>query len=230
MPKKEWSSSVLGYHRNMRLYLSSYRLGNHSDELKKLVGKPGAKVAVCQNALDWSSDFERKAKSLQAEFDDMKILGFEPEELDLRNYFGKPGLVEKMQSYDMIWVRGGNTFLLVKAMRQSGFSEVIDKLIKTNRVVYAGYSAAFCAVSKSLRGVELVDDKDATAEGYTTGEVWEGFGLIDFYPIVHFRSDHPESNDAEKEYEYVKGLGAPIKTFRDGDVYLVNETGSKVLT
>lgn len=214
----------------MKLYLSSYRLGNHAGELKKLVGKPGAKVAVCQNALDWSTDLERKAKSLQAEFEDMKSLGFEPEELDLRDYFGKPGLVEKMQEYDMIWVRGGNAFLLVKAMKQSIFGEVVEKLIKTNELVYAGYSAAFYAVSESLRGVELVDDKDAAAEGYYPGDVWEGFGLIDFYPIVHFRSDHPESDDVEREYEYVKGLGVPIKTFRDGDVYLVTETESKVLT
>ena len=214
----------------MKLYLSSYRLGNNTDELKKLVGKPGSKVAVCQNALDWSTDIERKAKGLKAEFDDMKSLGFEPEELDLRDYFEKPGLVEKMKSYKMVWIRGGNAFLLVKAMRQSGFGEVIDKLIKTNQLVYAGYSAAFCAVSKSLRGVELVDNKDVEADGYEPGEVWEGFGLIDFYPIVHFRSDHPESDDVEKEYEYVKSLGIPIKTLRDGDAYLVTETESKVLT
>lgn len=214
----------------MKLYLSSYRLGNHANELQNLVGKSEAKVAVCQNALDWSTDLDRKAKGLQSEFDDMKSLGFKPEEVDLRNYFGKPGLVEKMRTYDVVWVRGGNAFILVKAMKQSGFDQVIEKLIKTNRLVYAGYSAAFCAVSKSLRGVELVDDKDATAERYEPGEVWEGFGLVDFNPIVHFRSDHTESDDVEKQYEYVKSLNIPIKTFRDGDVYLVNDTEEKVLT
>lgn len=214
----------------MKLYLSSYRLGNHADELVKLVGKPGAKVAVCQNALDWSTDLERKAISLQAEFDDMKRLGFEPEELDLRDYFGKPGLTKKLRSYDMVWFRGGNTFMLVKAMKQSGFNEVIEKLIKTDRLVYAGYSAAFCAMSKSLHGVELIDDKDAEVDGYEPGDVWEGFGLIDFYPIVHFRSDHAESELAEKEYGYVKNLGTPMKTFRDGDVYIVNDAEKRVLS
>ena len=213
----------------MKLYLSSYRLGNHGDELVKLVGKPGAKVAVCQNALDWSTDLERKAKSLQAEFDDMKRLGFEPEELDLRDYFGKSGLVDVLRSYDMVWFRGGNTFMLVKAMKQSGFNEVIEKLVKTDRLVYAGYSAAFCAMSKSLHGVELVDDKDAVADGYEPGDVWEGFGLIDFYPIVHFRSDHSESELAEKEYEYVKNLDVSFKTFRDGDVYLFAGSKEKIL-
>lgn len=150
--------------------------------------------------------------------------------LTLRDYFGKPGLLEKMKSYEMVWFRGGNTFILVKAMKQSGFKEVIDKLIKTNQLVYAGYSAAFCAVSKSLHGVELVDDKDIEAEGYESGEVWEGFGLINFYPIVHFRSDHPESDLVEKEYDYVKNLNVPIKTFKDGDVYFVNGLEEKVLS
>ena len=85
-------------------------------------------------------------------------------------------------------------------------------------------------MSESLRGVELVDDINAEAEGYLPGEEWGGFGLIDFYPIVHFRSDHPESALVEKEYEYVKGLGVPIKTFRDGDVYLVDGPREQILT
>ncbi|MBP7821072.1 Type 1 glutamine amidotransferase-like domain-containing protein [Candidatus Saccharibacteria bacterium] len=213
----------------MKLYLSSYRLGNHASKLKELVDKPGARVAVCLNALDWSKDLDRRAKGLESELNDMKSLGFEPEELDLREYFSKPGLLEKMKNYDMVWFRGGNAFILVKAMKQSGFDEVIEKMVKTGRLVYAGYSAAFCVVSPSLRGVELVDDKDVEAESYESGEVWEGFGLIDFYPIVHFRSDHPESDDVEKEYEYVKSRGITLKTFKDGDVYLVDGDQRSVL-
>lgn len=214
----------------MKLYLSSYKLGNHADKLRELVGKPGAKVAVCQNALDWSTDTERRATDLQAQFDDMKSLGFEPEGLDLRDYFGKPGLLEKMKTFDIIWIRGGNVFILMKAMKQSGFDEVVEQLIKQDKLVYAGFSAAFCALASSLRGMELVDDKDAQAVGYALGEVWEGYGLIDFYPIVHFRSDHPESELVEKEYEYVKSLGVPLETFKDGDAYLVNGQTKQVLS
>lgn len=214
----------------MKLYLSSYKLGNHANALKQLVNKPGARVAVSQNARDWLTDQDKRTSDLEAQFEDMRSLGFEPEELDLRNYFGKPGLLEKMKKYDMVWFCGGNTFLLVKAMKQSGFDEVIDKLIKTDKLVYAGFSAAFCAVSPSLRGVELVDDKDVQVKGYKPGEVWEGFGLIDFYPIVHFRSNHPESELVEKEYEYIKEQGRPLKTFEDGDAYLVDGPIRKILS
>lgn len=211
------------------MYLSSFRLGDFGDELKNLVGKPNAKVAVITNALDWSTDVERVKEGNQRELEDMKSLGFVPSLLDLRKYFHKPGLVEYLKEFDLVWVRGGNTFLLVKAMKQSGFGSVIEELIKPGKLVYAGYSAAFCAVGPSLKGVELVDDVHVKAFGYDNSEVWEGFGLIDFYPIVHFRSDHPESDDVEKEYEYVKSLGSKLKTFKDGDVYIIDGERQEVL-
>lgn len=213
----------------MKLYLSSYRLGNYTDKLKELVGKPNAKVAVCVNALDATPDEVRNGVVLKREIEDMQSLGFTPEELDLREYFGKSGIVEKLQQYDLIWLSGGNVFLLAKAFKQSSFADVFEQLVKTEKIVYAGYSAAFCVLNDSLKGVELVDDKDAQAEGYEPDEIWQGIGLIDFYPIVHFRSNHHESDAVEKEYEFVVSNNIPHKTFKDGDVYLVDGEHQTVL-
>ena len=214
----------------MKLYLSSYRLGDYGEKLKGLVNKPNAKVAVSVNALDWSDDLSRVNANLNRELEDMRSLGFKPEALDLRNYFGKNNLLEKMKQYDAIWVSGGNTFILAKAYKQSGFDKVLDELVDTDKLVYAGYSAAFCVLAPSLKGVEIVDDKDVQADGYEPGEVWEGFGLIDFYPIVHFRSDHDESDSVEVEYEYIKSNKINFKTFKDGDVYLVDGSDARVLS
>ncbi len=214
----------------MRLYLSSYRVGNHAHELTELIGKKNARVAVSVNALDFSDDLERKNSRLAQEISDMESLGFEAEELDLRDYFASDSIMEHMKKYDAVWFSGGNTFILAKAFRQSGFDKVIKELVKNDELVYSGYSAAFCVLYSSLRGVELVDDKDASAEGYEPDEIWEGVGLIDFYPIVHFRSDHHESDDVEKEYDFVVKNGLPHKTFKDGDVYLVKDGTAKTLT
>jgi len=218
------------YTDGMKVYLSSYRLGDHSDELVRLVDKKEARVAVCVNALDAAPDESRNGEVLTRELGDMRGLGFEAEEIDLRDYFNKEGLLEKMREFDAVWFSGGNSFLLVKAFRQSGFGEVLEQLVRTNKLVYAGYSAAFCAVSPSLHGVELVDDKDVVAKGYETGDVWEGFSLIDFYPIVHFRSNHHESDLVEEEYDYVCKNNIKHKTFKDGDVYLVDGEKEFVLT
>ncbi len=190
--------------------------------MRELVGKPGARVAVSINAIDFSTDTERTAAVLQRELDDMRSLGFEAEQLDLREYFKRDDIVEKMAQYDLVWFSGGNTFILAKAFKQSGFDAVFEELIKQEKLIYAGYSAAFCVLPKSLHGVELVDDKDIVADGYESGEIWEGVGLIDFYPIVHFRSDHPESDDVEKEYMFVRENNMAHKTFQDGDVYIVD--------
>jgi dipeptidase E len=206
----------------MKFYLSSYRLGNHADYLKKLVGKAGAKVAVSVNALDNTDDSVRNGVVLKRELADMRILGFDPEELDLRHYFGNNGLLEKMSHYDLVWFSGGNTFLLAKAFSQSGFDQVIQKLIQPGKLVYAGYSAAFCVLYDSLHGVELVDDPNVKAKGYKDDIIWSGVGLIDFHPIVHFRSNHPESQLVEKEYEYVKKNRIRFKTFQDGDAYVID--------
>lgn len=212
----------------MKLYLSSYQLGNFTDELKRLIGKGDAKIAVCVNALDANKEFRRKV--LDRELEAMRSLGFGAEELDLRDYFNKnTDLLERMREYDAIWISGGNVFILAKAFKQSGFNQVIEQKVKTGDLVYAGYSAAFCVLTPSLHGVELVDDKDAVAEGYEPGEIWEGIGLIDFYPIVHFRSNHHESELVEKEYEYVCKNNINHKTFKDGDVYLVDGDRKEVL-
>jgi dipeptidase E len=210
----------------LRLYLSSYRLGDHEEKLVALVGRPGAKAAVCVNALDNMKSTVR-ADVLRRELDDMRRLGFVPEELDLRESFARDGLLDRMGTYELIWISGGNVFLLAKAMRQSGFDRVIRMLLKTDHIVYAGYSAAFCVLAGSLRGMELVDDVHAQADGYAPSEAWDGLGLIDFHPIVHFRSEDTESIKTEREYDFVIAHGIRHETFRDGEVYLVqNDEGA----
>lgn len=207
----------------MKLYLSSYKVGDDAEGFKKLVGKVNAKVAVIDNARDYSTDLERKAKGLQSELDAMSALGFVPKHVDLKDYFGNSEfLVEKLRDFDLVWAIGGNSFLLRKAMDQSGFDEVIEQLIKTNELVYAGYSAGIAVIAPSLKGVELVDDPNVQVEGYKSDIIWEGYGLIDFYPIVHYDSDHPESHLVDIELEHVKSLGIKYKTLRDGDTIIIN--------
>lgn len=214
----------------MKLYLSSYRLGNHPENLKELIGNPKAKIAVSINALDNYAGTERTAARLRQELEDIKSLGYIAEHLDLREYFDNQNIVDTLKTYDGIWFSGGNTFLLAKTFKQSGFHKVFDELIRPGHLVYSGYSAAFCVLAPSLKGVELVDDKDAHAEGYERGEIWEGIGLIDFYPVVHFRSNHHESDDVEKEYEYIVGNKIKHKTFKDGDVYVLADDKETILT
>ena len=122
----------------MRLYLSSYKFGNFSDELIKLVGN-NKKVAVIGNSRDWSQDRERTTKGLQEQIQTLNSLGFSAEELDLKKYFGKRETLKKyLSQFGLVWVLGGNTFVLKRAYEQSGFDFVIKEMLFSDKIVYGG--------------------------------------------------------------------------------------------
>src|SRR5436305_14067186 len=108
----------------MRLYLSSFQIGNYSQELIRLAGY-GVKCAIIVNAADLSSESERK-EQLDKQHANMKNLNFQPEELDLRNYFGyEDKLREDLNQYGLVWVKGGNAFILKRAIEQTKFDSII---------------------------------------------------------------------------------------------------------
>lgn len=202
----------------MKMYLSSFRIGNHSDKLVSLVGT-NKKTAVIANAVDYGSDPDRRTAGVQREIDALVELGFLPEEIDLRNYFGKSRELEiKLAEFGLIWVRGGNTFILRKAFRLSGFDSWLISQINNPDMVYAGYSAGVCVLSPSLKGLETVDDPNIEVPGYPKEIIWEGLGLIDFAFAPHYRSDHPESAMVEKEVAYYQQHKINFRALHDGEV------------
>jgi dipeptidase E len=197
----------------MKFYLSSYKVGNKSDELRKLSGK---KLAYISNALDFSDDFERRKLSEEKDCADLKELGFSIEKIDLRNYFGKKDkLKDKLNLFDIVWVRGGNVFVLRQAMKLSGFDEIIPQI----DIIYGGYSAGVCVLGPNLKGLEIVDD--LTANPYKMDTVWEGLNLIDFVIVPHYNSDHEESDDVAKLVEFLKDHNIKFKALRDGEVIII---------
>lgn len=197
----------------MKFYLSSYKVGNESGKLRKLSGK---KLAYISNALDFSNDSERRKISEEKDYADLHKLGFSIEKIDLRKYFGKKeDLKKKLQSFDIVWVRGGNVFVLRQAMKLSGFDSVISEI----DIVYGGYSAGVCVLGPSLKYLDVVDDK--TADPYKTNIIWDGLNLIDFLIIPHFQSGHKESDKINKLVKDLKTKGVKFKSLRDGEVIII---------
>ena len=205
----------------MKLYLSSYQLGNETDKLTEMVGRD-KRAAVILNAIDALDDAGRQER-LDREMAALQDLDFQPEEIDLRRYFDAPGALEaKLCNFGLLWIRGGNSFVLRKAMARSGFDGMVRGLLDQG-IVYAGYSAASCVAGPTLRGVERCDDPYVVPRGYPAETVWDGLGLIDYAVAPHYKSDHPEStmiDDVVKSYVKNK---VPYKTLRDGEVIIVND-------
>jgi dipeptidase E len=210
----------------MRLYLSSYRIGDRAGSLLALLGS-GKKAAIVSNALDNISSGAR-AIFRDEVYDphvELASLGLATEELDLRRYFGNPaGLEEKLSEFDLVWVMGGNAFVLRRAMKQSGFDDVIVSMLDRDRIVYGGFSAGAVVAAPTLRGIELIDDPTELPPGYEAEVTWDGLGLIDYSIVPHFRSPHPESAAAERAVRHMTGRGMRYRALRDGEVIVWTET------
>jgi len=205
----------------MRLYLSSFRNGNKPEELLKMLGG-GKRTALICNAMDMVEETAR-VESNEREAERISGIGLQPEEIDLREYFGKTeALGEKLSHFDCIWARGGNTFVLRRAYKQSGFDELLKELLAKDSIVYAGYSAGICLLAPTLRGLEIVDDSNIAPEGYDAEIIWDGLGLIPYSIAPHYKSDHPESAMIDTTVEYFEKHNMPFKALRDGEAIVVD--------
>lgn len=205
-----------------KLYLSSYLLGNKTQDLLKLAPE-GSKVAIIANALD-GAEKQIRDTIFEREVGNMKSLKYLPEEIDLRDFFiDNMKLEERLSSFDMLWVTGGNVFTLALAMQISGFKNIIHSLLKNNTLVYAGYSAGTCLMGKSLKGLDLVDSINGIPKNYPKQEViWEGLGYIDAVIVPHYKSNHHESAAIDIVVKYLEQHFIKFKTLQDGDAIVIN--------
>lgn len=203
----------------MKFYLSSFKIGNDSSHLKSLLPN-NPKAIYISNGLDFATP-ESQKKHQDWDLQELHDIGISAELLDLREYFGKQSEIRiKLQDVDLIYVSGGNVYDLRIAMSLSGFDEILKELAHTNKV-YAGYSAAVCVLSPTLKGYHVVDDPNLKTYGvYET--MWEGIGLIDWQFAPHFDSDHSESEDINKEIAYYKKQNMNYKALRDGEVIILD--------
>ena len=211
----------------MRLYLSSYRLGDRVDLLLAMLPK-GARAGVISNAADLIAPETREHfyRTVYDPVAELQGLGLDAQRLDLRAYFGNPdALKSDLEKLDLVWATGGNTFILRRAMRQSGFDILVHEFLAADRLVYGGYSAGACVACPDLRGIDLMDEPTKVTEGYDPAVIWEGLNLIPFHIVPHYDSDHPESPLAERCVTFMLDQAMPYRTMRDGDVLIRDADG-----
>lgn len=225
----------------MRLYLSSFRLGDHPQRLVELL-RGGRRAAVVGNATDGYPPVER-AERLRDEFAQLRDVGLEPEEIDLRDHFAPPEaatvvgpdgatvvstashdpdqeLFARLAAVDLVWVRGGNPFVLRRAAAASGFDRAITELLGEDRVVFGGYSAGPCLLAPSLEGFHRSDDPHEVPAGYEgLTDRRDGLGILPYAIVPHHRSpNHPGSPLMDEVVEWFLDQRTPFVALRDGDV------------
>ncbi|MBC7546768.1 Type 1 glutamine amidotransferase-like domain-containing protein [Candidatus Saccharibacteria bacterium] len=215
----------------MRMYLSSYSWGNKPEKMFELVVSNKKHVGIIANAADQFPE-DGIIERLKQDQTYLAALGITSERLDLRDYFGgkKEELQKKLEQFDLVWVRGGNVFVLRRAMKQSGFNEIITELLKNDEIAYGGFSAGACVMGSTLHGLELVDNAHVVPRGYISDIIWDGLNILPYAFAPHYNSDHPESSMINEAVEYFEKHHIPYKALRDGEAILINRGQESVVS
>jgi len=203
------------------IYLSSYRLGNDTDVLRRQ--QPGGRAGIVLNALDVYGD--TRARDWDREAGDLERLGYASEEIDLREYFDDGvALSRRLADLHLVWVVGGNAFVLARAMYASGFREALIPELHRG-LIYGGYSAGACVAGPDLRGVDLIDDPNIIPDGYESGMPFSTLGLVPFRIVPHWQSDHPESEAADRAAALLEQEDLAYRPLRDGEALVLDAPG-----
>lgn len=208
----------------MKFYLSSLRIGNNPKDLLKLVGK-NKNTAYISNALDYTADLDRRRFMEEKDMGELRRNGFEVEKIELRQFFFKEKeLEDKLKNFGLIWVRGGNEFVLRQAMKLSGLDNTLKKFKEEKvSIVYGGYGAGVTIIGPTLKGLELIEDieqKPYLALKYT---IWEGLNLIDYQIVPHHDIKNPSVSAMNELIEYYEENKIPYKTLKDGEVIIIKK-------
>jgi dipeptidase E len=204
----------------VRLYLSSFRLGRHAEQLVTMVGS-GRRTALIPNALDaWPPNVRRER--LQSDIDELSGVGLQVTVADLT----VPGVTAGLAGFDLVWTRGGNVFVLRRALADAGADLELCRLIEDDVIVYGGYSAGACVLARDLSALAAVDDLTEVKEPITVG-----LGLLDRPFVPHVDSPrHPETVACDEIAATYRSRGEQHWAVRDGEVLVVDRKGARLLT
>jgi dipeptidase E len=130
-------------------------------------------------------------------------------------------LRELLKDKDAIHVEGGNTFYLLKAVRESGFDKVIKELIEKG-MAYIGSSAGSyitCPTIEVSTWKKPGEEKDRFGVTDLTG-----MNLVPFLIKAHY---DPEQNELLKEK--ISQSKYETKILRDGQAILVEGDSYKLV-
>lgn len=211
----------------MKLFLASQDFGNHADKLRGLVGE-NKNALVVFNARDHKEGDggEQFQRELFAQN------GFNFYKLDLRDYFGKGKELDRLVADykpGLVVLLGGNTFLLRRALAQSGFDKIICRDVQQRKYVFAGHSAGAIIAGPDLHGFERMDKEKLTFPPYQKEIIWDGLGLTNIRVIPHADSPTYEKEIIEMRQELFDTLGYEYVALNDADVLMIDGDKKELL-
>lgn len=153
------------------------------DEIIKLLQKPSYDIMVA--FITTASKVQEDVSFVKKDWDIMTETGFNIQEVDIEGKT-ESQLLKILELKDIIFVEGGNTFYLLKAMRACNFEKVIRKLLKKGKV-YIGASAGSIVAGRTIETASWGGD-----ENIVKLKNLRGLNLVPFNVFVHYKAEDAE--------------------------------------
>jgi len=193
------------------------------EEILKLISKDPCKIKVAYiiTAAKPSKNIDYVQKDRQI----MQNACFKVTDIDIE---GKKSdeLKEILVNFDIIYVQGGNTFYLLKAVKESGFDLIVKDLINQG-IIYIGVSAGsvICGPTIETTNWKNVDKNIVNLKKLNA------LSLVPFNLFVHYE---PKLSETVKNESSKSDFPTRVLTddqailFKDGEIKLVGK-GKEIL-
>ncbi len=142
-------------------------------------------------------------------YDRLQEYGFKRENIYVFNY-KEPNKFKNL-NIDAIYIGGGNTFSMLKILKDTKFDKEIIKYVK-NGVTYIGGSAGAHIVTKNIKHVLPFDNNSVGLKDYN------GLGLFDGILFCHYTDDRKKYvDDCKKRNKY------NVSILRDDETIIYEE-------
>jgi len=138
--------------------------------------------------------------------------GYNLEEIDIKDK-SEEDLREFFKDKNVIHIEGGNTFYLLKIIRETGFDKILKELINEGKVYIGTSAGAYIACPTIEVSIWNKDGKDRFGI-----EDFSALNLAPFVLKVHYKDEMEE-----QVKEGIETLKCPIRILRDGQGIIVED-------
>lgn len=199
-----------------KLLLTSTGLANQNitNQFLQLIDKPVSQIKIIFVPTTSRSVEELKyVDESKKELLDLGILENNIKTLNL----DKPISFQEVEDFDVIYVCGGNTFYLLKKVRETGFDKVIIEFAKTDKL-YFGVSAGSILVCPNIDIANPFDENDVNLTDLT------GLNLTDVIVSPHYYEEEKPIIDKFKgklQYEVIPLTDNQALLVLDGETKII---------
>lgn len=133
----------------------------------------------------------------------------------------KNEISDKLENCDYIYVSGGNTFFLLQELKRTNTDKIIKEQVKLGKT-YIGESAGSIILSSNIEYIKEMDDSSIV-----NLESFDSLGIIDFYPLPHYKNFPFEESTEKIVLEYEKKI--KLIPFNNSQAILVSNEEYKFL-